>query len=266
MPEWENEIVINSWSQLCEEVYANSWQEDLLRYRTNNSFRGLSDKSHPLRNAFRRNSGDHPELEYHLLRNFRKYARTSEPGLTQTLWKSLILAQHHGLPTRLLDWTFSPFVAMHFATSDTNHYDKDGVIWMVDFVKLNHEAPPQLLEALDNEKCNAFTVEILESVIPTLKEYDALPDGPHIIFFEPPSLDERIVNQYAMFSVISDSMMDYDDFLLNRPDLYRRIIIPRELKWEIRDKLDQANITERVFFPGLDGLASWLKRHYQPRI
>ncbi|HSO20563.1 MAG TPA: FRG domain-containing protein, partial [Desulfosarcina sp.] len=86
-----------------------------------------------------------------------------------------------------------------------------------------------------------------------------------VLFFEPPSIDARIVNQFAFFSVMSSPTAQLDRWLANRPDIYGRIVIPKELKWEIRDKLDQANITERTLFPGLDGLASWLMRHYTPR-
>ena len=48
-------------------------------------------------------------------------------------------------------------------------------------------------------------------------------------------------------------------------DLWRRVVVPASLKWEVRDKLDQANINERVLFPGLDGLSRWLTRHYWPK-
>jgi len=260
-----NDVVIESWAQLVEEVYHDAWKPDLGRFRSDYAFRGLSDCTYRLENSFLRNSGDRPELEYHILRNFRKYARTSEPNLTNTQLRSLVLAQHHGLPTRLLDWTFSPFVAMHFATSNTEKFDIDGVIWKIDFVQVNSLAPKPLKDLLSKEKCNAFTVEMLESEFKNLQKFDETIGKGHVIFFEPPSIDDRIVNQFALFSIMSDGTSVLDEWLMKHPEVYRRLIIPASLKWEIRDKLDQSNITERVLFPGLDGLASWLKRHYQPK-
>ena len=94
---------------------------------------------------------------------------------------------------------------------------------------------------------------------------DAL-EGELVLFVEPPSFDARIVNQYALFSLMPSPHARMDEWLERNPGLSRRILLPAELKWEVRDKLDQANITERVLFPGLDGLATWLKRYFSPRL
>ena len=150
-------------------------------------------------------------------------------------------------------------------TSNTERFNIDGVIWKVDFVKVNQLIPEPLNSLLSKEKCNAFTVEMLESEFSNVQKFDEKIGTGNVLFFEPPSIDERIVNQFALFSIMSNATSILDDWLINHPDVYRRIIIPSHLKWEIRDKLDQANITERVLFPGLDGLARWLKRHYQPK-
>jgi hypothetical protein len=53
-----------------------------------------------------------------------------------------------------------------------------------------------------------------------------------------------------------------DQWLEAHSHVARKIVIPAELKWEVRDKLDQADITERMLYPGLDGLARWLSRYY----
>jgi hypothetical protein len=259
------ETRVSSWGELHEQLYEESWKEPLGRFRSDLAYRGMSDAAADLRTSLTRLGDGYEQLEGPLLRTFRKYAlrdRDAVPG--ESIWNWLALAQHHGLPTRLLDWTYSPLVAMHFATEDLSRYHLDGVIWCVDYVRSNPMLPKRFQRILTAEGANVFTADMLTQAAGTLAELDGLADRPFMLFFEPPSLDERIVNQYALFSLMSSPTAQLEHWLNAYPELCRRIVIPAELKWEVRDKLDQANITERVLFPGLDGLSRWLKRYYTP--
>lgn len=257
------ELRVSSWNELNEALYAKSWREDLGRFRSNSAFRGLSDVTYDLQTSLMRLGGSYANLEGPLLRTFRRYAERDAVN-DDSVWNWLAVAQHHGLPTRLLDWTYSPYVALHFATQDLAAYDRDGIILCVDYVKSVDFLPDVLRQLLDEEDAYVFTAEMLNHGAPTLLEFDRLTEPPFVAFFEPPSLDQRIVNQYALFSLMSDPTASLDRWLEDHPDLLRRIVLPAELKREIRDKLDQANITERVLFPGLDGLSRWLTRYYSP--
>jgi hypothetical protein len=176
------------------------------------------------------------------------------------------MAQHHGLPTRLLDWTFSPFVALHFASENIDKFDTNGAIWVVQRTKAHSFLPQRLRSLLKKENAYAFTLEMLNSNLKSLKSFDAMRgvriDRLFVLFFEPPSIDDRIVNQYALFSIMNSPQASLDKWFQKHPGICKKIIIPSKLKWEIRDKLDTSNITERTLFPGLDGLSKWLKRHY----
>jgi hypothetical protein len=258
-----DELRPSTWSELHERLFEGSWRPELERFRSQFAFRGRNDALEDLSTSLQRLGGD-AGLEGHLLRNFRKYAQRQAVPY-DSVWNWLALAQHHGLPTRLLDWTYSPLVALHFAVAAVRRFDRDGVVWTVDYVRAQAEAPPALGDVLREEGMNVFTAELLDPLAPGRVELETLADDPFVVFLEPPSLDARIVNQYALFSLMSTADARLDDWLDERPELARRIVVPAELKWEVRDKLDQANVTERVLFPGLDGLSKWLTRYYLPR-
>ncbi len=258
------EIRISNWGELNEALYAGAWQHGLGRFRSNYAYRGVNDAADGLVTGLVQLGGDYAHMEAHLLRNFRKYAQHG-PDRSDSVWDWLALAQHHSLPTRLQDWTYSPYVALHFATDDLAQFDRDSAVWMIDYVKSNELLPARLKALLDEEDADVFTAEMLNRTAHTLAEFDAIGGVPFIAFFEPPSLDDRIVNQYALFILMSSPVAQLDDWVSQHPDLIHKIVIPASLKWEVRDKLDQANITERVLFPGLDGLSRWLTRYYTPR-
>ena len=260
-----DETRAESWTHLHELLFADSRHEALQRHRSDFVFRGEGARAANLETSLQRLGGDFGEVETHLLRNFRKYAQRSDVP-ADTLWHWVALAKHHGLPTRLLDWTYSPYVALHFATTTLQSYDVDGVVWAVDYVRAHELLPSALRALLDDDGANVFTAELLDRVAQTRSELDVLAeDEDFVLFLEPPSLDQRIVAQYALFSLMSSADASLDAWIDEHEQLVRKIVIPAELKWEIRDKLDQANITERVLFPGLDGLSAWLRRYYLPR-
>jgi len=218
-----------------------------------------------LATSLMRLGGEYDKVEKHLLRQFRKYAY-SYIEEKENEWFWLSVAQHYGLPTRLLDWTYSPEVALHFATANTDRFDRDGAVWKVQYKKVHQALPPVHRGFIEEENTWILTTDLLSKMFDGIRALDAAgrEEGDFILFFEPPALDQRLFNQFAYFSLASGPDLKLDDWLAPRPELWIKIIIPKELKWEVRDKLDQNNISERILFPGLGGIAKWLKRYYFP--
>src|SRR5215208_4196444 len=165
----------SDWLDILNQLYIDSWNSDLQRYRSPFVFRGTARADFALTSSLARlagGAGHLQRLEQALLRNFRKYGH-NEGGCADSIWTWLALGQHHGLPTRLLDWTYSPLVALHFATHDLTQFDQDGMIWCVNFVAANQRLPRRLKRMLIDEASDTFTVDMLSSFA-SLRDFDAL--------------------------------------------------------------------------------------------
>ncbi|MCK5762425.1 MAG: FRG domain-containing protein, partial [Candidatus Izimaplasma sp.] len=137
-----------------------------------------------------------------------------------------------------------------------------GVVWCVNHHNLRDILPTNAKEILEKESSFVFTNEMLTELYSGLEEFNEskAKNDNYFLFFEPPAIDARIINQYALFSMSNNISKPLEDLITS--DSSKKIIIPKELKWEFRDKLDQLNINERVLVGGLTGLASWLARQY----
>src|SRR5437868_2996809 len=170
-----------TWTRLLEALYADSWNRDLGRFRSPFAFRGHPHAREDLSSGLLRLAAGRSNverLELHLLRNFRKYAYGQ--AAPDTVWHWLALGQHRGLPTRLLDWTYSPLVALHFATSDLALMGEDGIVWAIDFVEANRFLPRPLKRILDAEGTDTATIEMLGR-FGTLHAFDRLARDPFVV-------------------------------------------------------------------------------------
>lgn len=275
------EVKVTEWGKLIEALYGKDFDESLKRHRSKWVYRGASRVSYDLKPSLMRIGDHYAEVENLILNKFKQYAR-ARANVGTSEWNWLSIAQHNRLPTRLLDWTYSPYVALHFATGalGPGAPTHDAVVWCVNYARTNRLLSDHFVHALDEGWTRVFSVEMLDKAAPTLADFDKHdPTGEFVVFVEPPSIDERIVNQVALFSVVSrpprsgimrrNPIGELDKVLIkhrmNSPEFIRKVIIDKSLLWKVRDRLDQANVTERVLFPGLDGLSTWLKRYYTAR-
>lgn len=240
------------------------------RYRGYYLYRGLPDSSYKLQTSLQRNCGNKlkGQLEKGLLRNFAKYTATEQMKTEESIWRNMMLGQHHGLPTRLLDWTHSPFMALHFAVENDNFGDidkADCVVWRIDASEINSKLPEPFQNEMRVVGGKIFSIDMINHVADTVEEYDALVGDKSMAILEPPSIDPRMVSQYAFFSIVPNDINDIEKFLDDNTQETVKYIIPKELKWQIRDFLDESNISERSVYPGLDGVCKWLARHYYVR-
>ncbi len=234
------------------------------RLRDYGVYRGSSDATTPIFTALDRLGGiDSPhskhQVEEHILRNFIRYSRAHLPQPPANEWELLVTAQHHGLPTRLLDWSYSPLVAAHFATS-TNTNRMDRVIWRLDWKRVHRAFDlPEL----------AFLIQDLERALGENGSFTpwklfAGETRPFACLIDPPSLDARIAAQSAAFTLCSSKKCPFDHFLAEHglSDALTRFVIPAENVQNFRDQLDLVGMSERHLFPDLDGVAAELRRYY----
>jgi hypothetical protein len=116
------QVTVSSLGDLIDRVTPTEPDPRTGRRRDSGVYRGDADANWPLLTSLDKLGGassphSKADLEEHILRNFMRYSRPylNQPPINE--WEVLVTAQHHGLPTRLLDWTYSPLVAAHLPPS-----------------------------------------------------------------------------------------------------------------------------------------------------
>ena len=262
-------IEIRTLGELVERVTPQEPDPRSGRRRDTGVYRGSSDARAPLLTTLDRLGGTSPPhtkagLEEHILRNYIRYARPYVGTEATNDWEQLVTAQHHGLPTRLLDWTYSPLVAAFFATrpADEGEKETDRLVWRLDWQTVHRafELPPLALSSQDLDRLFGETGHFTPWALMTRSTRVR----PFALLLEPPSIDQRIVAQAAAFTLSSDTSRSFEAFL-EEHSLGRsltRFVIPADRVALIRDQLDLVGVDERRLFPDLDGVAAAIRRYY----
>lgn len=201
------------------------------------------------------------ELEWTLLSDFRHRAPPFTTSIPTKDLEVLFLMQHFGVPTRLLDWSESPFVALFFALENARLKDADAhdaSVWILDPIGLNALAAD--LREGSNQVYGAYSDE--------LGGYQPRPEGRKVNERLPSALygihnSPRIVAQRGTFVIFGKDTtpMNKHPKLTGPEGIIRRIDIDKTAKREMFAALTQMGVSDSVIYPDLDGLGREIKNH-----
>lgn len=176
-------------------------------------------------------------------------------------WELYFLMQHYGAPTRLLDWTESPTIALYFAVRDNpGHYDS--AVWMLDPYEMNKRVIRK--EEVICPSAPGVNPRDLDRVLPWLRERwskKTIPELPVAVF--PTHIARRIGSQKSCFTIHGSSESGFDKFATGSKACLRKITIPAFAVREMRQDLQNYGIDDTTIFPDLEGLGRALATSYR---
>jgi len=198
-------------------------------------------------------------LENDLMSLFQHRAPPFVGGLTADPMELLFMMQHHGIPTRLLDCSENPFVALFFALEvalwERPGEEKDAAVWIIDPVVLNKVAFENIE---NNDRILAANDDLLNSYLPSnpVRNAGRLPVAMFGIHNS-----RRIVAQRGVFVLFGSSFksMEDEEKITGQEGLLHKLIIEKEAKREIAKALFNMGVTDSVIYPDLDGLGREIK-------
>ena len=169
---------------------------------------------------------------------------TSEPE-RHASWLRLIIAQHHGLPTRLMDWTTNPLVALFFALEKAPARCARGAACATCGGADLHDSAVYVLK-----KRRGFGVK---SLVAQANNDDAPLYGhdDNVGLLWPPHVDARVAAQSSVFALRKSPGTPIDADL--------RIVVPHSAREVMLRELEHFGITSKTLFPDLDGIAAYLR-------